>query len=89
AAALVAVAISPNVCNVLFFTSQSAEIGQRAALEKIQEIATANGLPIDNIPALSMGLRMGEGTAALLAVPILRSSANVLSDMATIQDILS
>ncbi|CAJ1957496.1 unnamed protein product [Cylindrotheca closterium] len=89
AAALVAVAISPNVCNVLFFTSQSAEIGQRAALEKIQEIAMANGLPIDNIPALSMGLRMGEGTAALLAVPILRSSANVLSDMATIQDILS
>jgi nicotinate-nucleotide--dimethylbenzimidazole phosphoribosyltransferase len=88
-AALVAVSISPDVCNVLFFTSQSAETGHRAALGKIQEIALANGLLIDSLPVLSMGLRMGEGTAALLAVPILRSSANVLSDMATIQDILS
>ncbi|CAB9510508.1 Nicotinate-nucleotide--dimethylbenzimidazole phosphoribosyltransferase [Seminavis robusta] len=89
AAALVAVSISPNVCHVLFFTSHSAEPGQRAALEKIHAIARENNFPVDECPVLSMGLRMGEATAALLAVPILRSSAMVLSDMATIQDILA
>jgi len=89
AAALVAVSLSPNVCHVLFFASQSAEPGHRAAVEKIQEIALANSLPIDTKPILSMGLRLGGGTAAMLAVPILQSSAKMLSDMVTIQDIIS
>jgi nicotinate-nucleotide--dimethylbenzimidazole phosphoribosyltransferase len=89
AAALVAVCLSPWVCHVLFFATQSAEPGQHAALAMIQGIAVENNIPMEKSPVLSMDLRMGEGTAALLAVPILRSAATILSDMATIQDILS
>ena len=89
AAALVAACISPNTCRILFFTSNSPEPGQRAAIEKIKKIAEENQLPVNEDPVLSMHLRMGEATAALLAVPILRSAAGMLSDMATIQDILS
>ena len=89
AAALVAVSISPNVCHVLFLTSTSAEKGQRAAIDQIQVIATENNVPVPASPVLSMNLRMGEGTAALLSVPILQSAAAIMQDMATIQDILS
>ena len=89
AAALVATNISPNVCRIMFLTSQSAENGQVAAIESMQCIAATNGIPTPERPALAMNLRMGEATAALLAVPILRSAAAVLSDMGTIQDILS
>ena len=88
AAALVAVSMSPNVCHVLFLTSNSAEKGQRAAIDQIQAIATENDVPVPASPILSMNLRMGEGTAALLSVPILQSAAAIMQDMATIQDIL-
>lgn len=88
-AAMVAACISPDVCRVLFLSTRSAEPGHVAAVEKIQEIAAANDIPAPNSPALSMGLRMGEGTGALLAIPILKSAAAILSDMATIQEILS
>lgn len=89
AAALVAVRMKPSVCNALFFTTKSAEKGQVAAIEEIQAIAKEHNLPVPASPALSMGLRMGECTGALLAVPILQSSANMINNMATIQDILS
>lgn len=89
AAALVAVNISSSVCRVLFFSTKSAEQGHIAAVERIQEIAKASNLPIPGSPALSMGLRMGEATGALLAVPVLKSAAAILSEMATIQEILS
>lgn len=88
AAALVATNMSPNTCRILFFSSQSAEKGQLAAIKSIQDIAMENGIPISATPALAMNLRMGEATAALLAVPILRSAAAVVADMGTIQDIL-
>ena len=88
AAALVAVSMSPNVCHVLFLTSNSAEKGQKAAIDQIQAIATENNVPVPASPILSMNLRMGEGTAALLSVPILQSAAAIMQDMATIQDIL-
>jgi len=88
AAALVAVCISPECATVMFFTSRSAEKGQQGALEHIQAVAKEHNIPFATSPVLSMDLRMGEATAALLAVPILRSSAAILSDMATIQEIL-
>ena len=88
AAALVAVNISPSVCHALFLTSNSAEKGQRTAIDQIQSIATENNVPVPASPVLSMNLRMGEGTAALLSVPILQSAAVIMQDMATIKDIL-
>jgi len=88
AAALVAVGISPNACHCMFLTTNSAEKGQKAAIETIQAAANLNYIPMPPSPVLSMGLRMGEGSAAIMAVPIIRSSAAVMSDMATIQDVL-
>ena len=88
-AALVAVRMKPSVCNVLFFTTKSAEKGQQVAIQQIQAIAREHNLPVPASPALSMGLRMGECTGALLAVPILQSSTAMIANMATIQEILS
>jgi nicotinate-nucleotide--dimethylbenzimidazole phosphoribosyltransferase len=87
-AALVAASLSPNVCRVLFLSTMSAEKGQTSAIGKISRIAKENSISMHETPVLSMNMRMGEATAALLAVPILRSAAAVLSDMATIQEIL-
>lgn len=89
AAALVAVGIQPSVCKILFLCTKSAEKGQLAAVKKIQEIARNSNLPAPADPVLSMGLRMGEGTGALLAAPILQSAASMVTNMATIQEILS
>lgn len=89
AAALVAVGMNPNVCRVLFFTTRSAEQGHMVAIERIQSMARDNKLPVPASPGLCMGLRMGEGTAALLAVPILQSASSIVCRMATIQEILA
>ena len=90
AAALVAAAISPAACRVMFFASKSGdETGQGAAMAKVRAIARENGIDIQEGPALSMGLRMGEGSGAMLAAPILRSAAEVLNRMGTIKELLS
>lgn len=75
AAGLVAAALHPEVCGYLFSGHAGAEPGIEAALEKL-------GL----IPLVDLGLRLGEGTGAVLALPTLRSAARILSDMATFAD---
>jgi pyruvate/2-oxoglutarate dehydrogenase complex dihydrolipoamide acyltransferase (E2) component len=82
AAALVAAAISPAACRVMFFASKSGdETGQGAAMAKVRAIARENGIDIQEGPALSMGLRMGEGSGAM--------PAEVLNRMGTIKELLS
>lgn len=56
---------------------RSTEPAQRLALDKL-------GLE----PLLDLALRLGEGTGALTAVPLLRSAALLLSDMALLTDLL-
>ena len=55
---------------------RSTEPAQRLALEKL-------GLE----PVLDLGLRLGEGTGALTALPVLRSAALLLRDMALLTDL--
>jgi nicotinate-nucleotide--dimethylbenzimidazole phosphoribosyltransferase len=72
AAALVALALEPKVKDFLVWSHRSAEPGARKLLEK---------LAIE--PVLDLNLRLGEGTGAALAVPILRCACAMMREMAT------
>jgi len=72
AAAAVAFAIEPRVRGYLFAGHQSEEPGHRVLLEYI-------GLK----PILCLGMRLGEGTGAVLAIPIIESAMALYNQMAT------
>ncbi|HZA03160.1 MAG TPA: nicotinate-nucleotide--dimethylbenzimidazole phosphoribosyltransferase, partial [Propionibacteriaceae bacterium] len=55
---------------------RSTEPAQQLALDKL-------GLT----PILDLGLRLGEGTGALLALPVLRSAGLLLAEMALLSDL--
>jgi len=78
AAALVAVRLDPSVREVCIFAHRSAEAGHRRMLE-------AMGAE----PLLDLGLRLGEGTGALLAAPMLRAAAALLNEVASLDDVLA
>jgi nicotinate-nucleotide--dimethylbenzimidazole phosphoribosyltransferase len=71
-AALAAVSLHPDVGSALVAGHRSAEPGATTALATL-------GLT----PLLDLGLRLGEGTGALLAVPLVSAAARVLSEVAT------
>lgn len=71
-AALVAAALAPDSVGAMVAGHRSAEPGASAALAHL-------GLS----PLIDLGLRLGEGTGALLALPIVASAARVLHDVAT------
>lgn len=88
-AVLVAATVSPHACRVLLFCSRSSERGQVVALARIRRIASEASVSLQaGPPAFDLGLRLGEGTAALLAVSLLKAAAAMLNEMATIDDIL-
>ena len=87
-AAMVACCISPNVSRVLLFTTRSTERGQVIALRKIHSLAKEKDIPALSEPALDMNLRMGEGTGGLVATPMLRGAAAILSDLATLDAVM-
>ena len=72
AAAAIAFAMEPRVRGYLFAGHQSEEPGHRALLEYI-------GLR----PILSLNMRLGEGTGAVLAMPIIESAMCLYNEMAT------
>jgi len=72
AAALVALALEPRVADFLVWSHRSAEPGARRLLNHLGAQAV-----------LDLDLRLGEGTGAALAVPILRSACAVMREMAT------
>ena len=75
AAALVAAAVAPGCRGYLVAAHRSQELGHAAALGAL-------GLR----PLLDLDLRLGEGTGALLALPLLRAAVAVLNGMATFED---
>lgn len=74
AAALAAVELAPPLREYLVFAHRSAEPGHHVVLESLSAR-----------PVLDLEMRLGEGTGALLAWPILKCAAAMLSDMATFE----
>ncbi len=72
AAALVAEALVPGVAGQLIAGHRSSEPGASVALRHL-------GLE----PLVDLRLRLGEGSGAALALPLVRSAALVLGEMAT------
>ena len=72
AAAVTALALDPKVKDFLVWSHRSAEPGARKLLETL-------GIE----PVLDLNLRLGEGTGAALAVPILRCACAMMREMAT------
>jgi nicotinate-nucleotide--dimethylbenzimidazole phosphoribosyltransferase len=75
AAALIAAQLSPSVSDYLIAGHRGAEPGHRLALE---------WLGLD--PLLSLEMRLGEGTGALLAMPVIEAAMRTLNEMATFDE---
>ena len=78
AAALAAARHDPSARAALFGSHRSAEAGAVLLLRELGLSA-----PLD------MGLRLGEGTGAVLALPLLRAAAAVVRDMTSLQEVLA
>jgi nicotinate-nucleotide--dimethylbenzimidazole phosphoribosyltransferase len=75
AAALVAVELAPAARSYLIAAHRSVEIGHRVALERLELE-----------PLFALDLRLGEGTGAALALPIIDAALAVLDEMATFEE---
>jgi nicotinate-nucleotide--dimethylbenzimidazole phosphoribosyltransferase len=75
AAALVAVRLAPAALDRMVAAHRSPEPGHGAILEAL-------GLP----PLLDLGLRLGEGTGAALALPVINSALALMDEMATFEE---
>lgn len=78
AAAVVAIRLWPEVAEVCLFAHRSAETGHDRLLKAV-----------GGEPLLDLGMRLGEGTGALMAVPLLRAAAHLLSDVASLDDVMA
>jgi nicotinate-nucleotide--dimethylbenzimidazole phosphoribosyltransferase len=72
AAAAAALDMAPAIRGALVFCHLSEESGHARLLDAIGAE-----------PVLSLGLRLGEGTGALLALPLVRAAAAMLAEMAS------
>ena len=72
ASALVAAALDPAVKPYLIASHQSVEIGLKVIWDQL-------GLK----PLLNLGMRLGEGSGAVLAFHLIEAAARILDEMAT------
>lgn len=75
AGALIAKGLSPISLEYMIASHRSAEKGHRLALEQL-------GLK----PLLDLDLRLGEGTGAALAMPLVEAAARILTEVATFDE---
>ncbi|MDN2665371.1 nicotinate-nucleotide--dimethylbenzimidazole phosphoribosyltransferase [Vibrio sp. 14N.309.X.WAT.E.F5] len=73
-AAYVATLIEPSCHDYMIFAHRSEESGHKILLELL-----------DAEPLLDLGLRLGEGTGAALAMPIIRAAAEFYNNMASFE----
>lgn len=74
AGALVAAKLAPKAKNFMFASHLSEEPGHRYMLELL-----------DLQPLLKMKMRLGEGTGAVLAMPVVEAACKIQAEMATFQ----
>lgn len=74
AAALLATQLQPNARGYMIFAHQSEEAGHQLMLRLL------NAKPL-----LNLGLRLGEGTGAALALPLVQAAISFYNDMATFE----
>ncbi|MGL6260426.1 nicotinate-nucleotide--dimethylbenzimidazole phosphoribosyltransferase [Vibrio sp. WXL210] len=74
-AAYVAVQIHPSVREVLLFAHQSDEHAHQSVLKSLHAQ-----------PLLSLNMRLGEGTGAALAYPLVKAAAEFYNNMASFED---
>src|SRR5207249_8618042 len=72
AAALLAVRMSPHVREMLIASHLSAENGHRAMLDELRLI-----------PFFDLGMRLGDGTAACIAMGLAEAAVKIMREMAT------
>ena len=75
AGALIAHGLCPAVTDYLFAGHQSAEPGHKVMLDHL-------GL----IPILTLGMRLGEGTGAALAMHIIEAGARIIQEVSTFEE---
>ena len=75
AAALVATELCPAARDYLIAAHTSVEVGHRVMLERMELT-----------PLLNLNLRLGEGTGAALAMPLLEAAVRLLDEMATFDE---
>jgi len=78
AAALAAIRLVPEAKDYCVFCHRSAERGHAGLLTALEAE-----------PLLALDLRLGEGTGALLALPMVRAASRLLSDVASLDDVLN
>ena len=79
-----ALAVAPELAGYAILTHVSAEPGYAAAIRRMTERAAPHAGGADwGEPLLELGLRLGEGTGAALAWPLVKSAAAICNEMAT------
>jgi nicotinate-nucleotide--dimethylbenzimidazole phosphoribosyltransferase len=78
AAALVAIRMQPALIDYCIFSHRSAEQGHGTLLK---------ALGVE--PLFDLGMRLGEGSGAALAIPFMRAAARLITDVADLSDVLA
>ena len=74
---LIAASVDPSMPDRVIAGHRSTEPGATAVLDHLKLE-----------PLLDLGMRLGEGTGALLAVPLVQAAARLLTEMATLDQVL-
>ncbi|MBI4619699.1 MAG: nicotinate-nucleotide--dimethylbenzimidazole phosphoribosyltransferase [Desulfobacterales bacterium] len=72
AGAMIAVALWPTIAEYLFYAHLSSEAGHKRILERL-----------GHEPILDLGMRLGEGTGAAMAISVIEAAVKVMTEMAT------